>query len=79
MHLDDVDDLVVEDEYLLIKVCPATNLRIEISRCDARSNVKPCESSRSPLTSIILAAYSRPVSFSMHLLTVEDTPLKEQI
>lgn len=58
--------------------CPATSLRIEISRIVACRNVRPWESSRSAETSIILAANSRPVSFSTHRRTVDDTPLDRE-
>jgi len=47
-----------------------------ISLIVASLRAGPSCSFGSPLISIILQAYSLPVSFSTHLLTVELTPLK---
>lgn len=52
--------------------CPATNRSIRTS-----SRVETLFSGSAD-RSMILAAYSTPVSFSMHLLTVELIPLQKK-
>lgn len=59
--------------YSLIYGCPATCLNIAISCLVASKEDPSFESGQ--LKSMIFAAYSLPVSFSMHLLTVDEIPL----
>lgn len=59
----------------MMKGCPESILSMLISRNVASLSVIPVASSKSAETSIILAANSRPVSFSITLRTVLLTPL----